>query len=515
MHSKPSNDHKLITALALAALTVTLAFLLQGHMGLNLWDEGYLWYGAQRVLLGEVPLLNFMAYDPARYYWSAGFMYLLGDMGISPLRLSLAACQWLGLSVAIYLIIDTLKQKQLSFLVLSTLILFLWMYPNYKQFDITASIILIAALSSLIQKPSPIRYLLCGICIGFIAIIGRNHGVYGLTAAIGVIVWLNATTLFSKQTFHKVGLWMAGILIGFSPIFLMMLLIPDFTKAFIDSILFLFEVQATNLSKPVPWPWLVEFNPSHFVPSIRSLFIGLGFIALPLFAICAICWLVVSKVQNKTVPASFIAAAFLGVPYTHYAFSRPDVAHLALSIFPLLIGCLTLFSRVSRWRLPLTLMLFIISFLIMHTSLPAWHCHLRKACTEVKLADTQLKISPYTAKHIALLQRLEKEHLSAEQTFMASPFWPGAYALLEKKSPVRDIYSLLPRSTSFQADEIKRLKAAKPGFILLLDMKLDGRRGFFVKNNPLIFNYITNNYELIKDPAPSVFQIFIPKNQHQ
>ena len=124
------NNSILKQSLIISFLLVAILFAWQGNLGLNLWDEGFLWYGAQRVLLGEVPIRDFMSYDPGRYYWSAAWMSLWGDNGIMALRFASAVFQILGLAVGLSLVAQSAgaqSRQRIVFLILAALVLLLWM----------------------------------------------------------------------------------------------------------------------------------------------------------------------------------------------------------------------------------------------------------------------------------------------------------------------------------------------------------------------------------------------------
>lgn len=502
-----------LKALAISCFAVLISFLWQGNKGFNLWDEGFLWYGVQRVLLGEVPIRDFMAYDPGRYYWSAALTNIFGDNGIMSVRAAVAVFQALGLFVGLLSVAQSEKLKNRAdvlFWLMSVTTLVLWMFPRHKLFDISISILLIGVLTYLVSKPTPKRYLIVGACVGLVAVFGRNHGMYGTVGSLGVITWLSIKNSSGPGFMKAVVLWGTGVVIGFLPIVLMALLIPGFAIAFWESVRFLFEHKATNIPLPIPWPWTVNFAASSVGDAIRGVLIGLFFIGTLIFAGLSILWVVYRKFKEKPVPPTLVASAFLAFPYAHYAFSRADVGHLAQGVYPLLIGCLVLLASARpRVKWPLAVALCGASFWVMHVFHPGWQCMASKQCVNVEISGRILQVDPGTANDIALLRQLAVQYAPSGQTFIATPFWPGAYALLERKSPMWEIYALFSRSESFEQKEIERIKASRPGFAFIFDFPLDGRDELRFKNtHPLINQYILNNFDPVSISQNPAYQIY-------
>ena len=509
--------HQILPVFVLTAFAVLAPFLWQGHKGFNLWDEGYLWYGAQRVLLGEVPLRDFMSYDPGRYYWSAALMSLWGDNGILALRGAVAVFQTIGLFTGLLLIAQKsplhFKLPGFLYLLLSALTLMVWMYPRHKLFDISLSILLVGVLSFLVQHPARLRYFVCGLCIGLVAVFGRNHGVYGAVGSVGVMVWLAIKPggpTDQPGFVEGLLLWAAGVAAGFTPLLTMVLFVPGFAGAFWESIRFLFEVKATNLPLPVPWPWKVSFDSIPSEEAIRGVLVGLFFIGILIFSLVGIAWILFQKFHNKAVSPVLVASVFLGLPYAHYAYSRADVGHLAQSIFPLLIGCLVLLAaQPAKIKWPFAVALCTMSLWVMHAFHPGWQCHASGQCKAIEISGNQLMVSPEVESDVRLLRKLAREYAPDGGSFVVTPFWPGAYPLLNTKSPMWGIYALFPRNEDFQQEEIKRIAAASPGFVLIYDLPLDGREELRFRNtHPLIYRYIIEHFDQVFDSPNPVYQIY-------
>lgn len=502
---------RILLLAAMSAAAVAVLFRLEGHVGFNLADESYLWYGAQRVLLGEVPIRDFMAYDPGRYYWSAALMHLLGNNGIVSLRISVAVFQAIGLALAVLLLLRASPRAPLIFFLLAGATLLLWMFPRHKLFDITIAIFLMAGLAHFIARLTLTRYFVMGLLVGAAAIFGRNHGVYGAVAtvaAMGVLSWKRIGPPFIKTLMAL----SAGVFIGFAPMLIACLVVPGFYQAFLDDVLFLFEIGRTNLTIPVPWPWQAVGLP--WPEAVKQVLLGSFFLMVLIFAIVGPSYVLMSTPGPAN--ATFAAAAFLAIPYAHFAFSRADAPHLAQGVFPLLIGLMSApCIRSGGRRAAVTVLLLAASLPVALPQHPGWTAWRSGTWEAVQIGHDSLEVSPETAASVRLLTQLVNTYAPQGQAFLSSPYWLGAYAIFGRKAPIYDIYPLFPRSPKFEEAETQRVRAAGTKLVVLDNSALDGLNERRYRSlHPLIYHYIVKNFERVRDPKfPPELEVYVARRQ--
>jgi hypothetical protein len=508
---------------ATSCAIVICVFLWQGHDGFNLYDEGFLWYGAQRVLVGEVPVRDFMSYDPGRYYWSAALMGAMGDDGLIALRVAVAAFEAVGLSLAL-LLLQTRRRIDPILLALAAITFTAWMYPRHKLFDITLSIMLISVTASIIRVPRRMNFFIAGVVLGAVAVFGQNHGVYGVCGLVGGIVYLACLRVRTTGWLLKSSLILtAGVFVGYLPIIVMIIFVPGFATEFWAGIRLLFDLGSTNLSLPVPWPWQAPFATGSLMTSAQAVATGTIFIALAALAVGGPVWALRRATRLRPADPILVSCALLAVPYAHFAFSRADTGHLAQGIFPLLVGCFAILWNRPAWiRWPLGVVTAAVSLFVMLPLQPGWVCHVSDdVCVEKNVAGDVLNTGLNDTGDLKTLETLADQYSPGGRSFVAAPFWPGAYAALRRKSPMWEIYALFPRDESFQRLEIERIKKAGPGFVFVVDYAADGRDSLRFRNtHSLIDRFFRENFERLSDaeldrlPAnardPS-FQIYKPK----
>ncbi|MEB1794585.1 hypothetical protein VDR45_02335 [Xanthomonas campestris pv. campestris] len=108
-----------------------------------------------------------------------------------------------------------------------------------------------------------------------------------------------------------------------------------------------------------------------------------------------------------------------------------------------------------------------------------------------------------TYSDVDLINEMVHRYAPNGRAFVATPYWPGAYAMERRRSPLWEIYATTGRSESFQQEEIGRLKTANPGFAIVLDFPLDSREELrYSHTHQLTLAYIEKNFERLPSSNP-------------
>ena len=512
LQATSSSPAQILLALLFSSTLVAASFLWQGTYGFNMGDEGFLWYGVQRVQVGEVPLLDFISYDPGRYYWSAALMSLLHSDGIIALRIAGAVFQFLGLFVGLLLLAPQRSKISIAVFALTTITLIAWMFNWYKYYDTSLSIILIGVLAFLLKHPSRKRFFLTGVSVGLAAVFGRNHGLYGLAGVLGVFVYLVCLQRNAKGLISGLAWCACGVVVGYLPILVMLIAVPGFAAAFWESVRAILDRGTSSLPLPVPWPWLVPVRQLPIKTAAAHILEGSFFVAILVFGILSTLWIIRQTLLRRPVAPEFVAASMLALPYAHYAFQRAELFHLSLGIFPFLIGFFLFTAELSRrTQQILAFVVTCASLIVVLPEHPGWNCLVIEKCVTMEIGGNTLKIQPLIATFVTNLESTVGEYAPNGRNYLVTPLWPAAYALFKRKSPMFDNHAVFPRSTEFDQKEIERIKAANPSFALILDQAVDGRDDLRFRNShPLIYQFVRDNFDAVEGSRwhPSIFELY-------
>jgi hypothetical protein len=477
----------------LVACALSLAtWLLQSHWGWGNWDEGFLWYGVREVMRGAVPIRDFMAYDPGRYFWGAAFAWALGDDGVVTVRLASTSFAALGLGAALVALWRAGTDAWVRGL--GALVLAAWIWPLFRAYDCAPPLLLLAATAALLEMPAPRRAFVAGVAVGVLAMFGRNHGVYG---AFGTLLALGMATP-GRDWPRLLAAWAAGILVGYAPMFVALAADPGLRAAFIEDNLDLFRAGATNITLPVPWPHRA-FADAAGIEAARRFVLGLFFLALAAFPVAGAWRLWRLGRAGAAAHPLFAACVLFAVPYAHFAFSRADPSHLANGIAPLLLGLLAWPGlRAPPRRIVAASLLAATAFLMgpRHLGIAG---RLAGDWVTRTIGHDVLRMPRANAHEVdRLRQFVPAPAAGADRDVLVAPYGPGAYAALGRRSPVWEIYALVAHTPAFEAAEIARMEAAGVRLALVQDFALDGRDDLRYRNtHPRIQAWLDANFSVV------------------
>jgi len=479
--------------LLLAVVLASCSFALQGRQGVNLADEGFLWYGAQQTAHGKVPLRDFQSYDPGRYYWSAAGAFLFGN-GLVALRFSETVFQVLGLWAGL-LVASRLAQNWVLLTAIG-LMLTLWMFHSFRFFDNTLVLCGIWIAVRLIEEPSPVRIFTAGFFVGLCVFFGKNHALYNFLAQVSLLLYLHLKPGPVLSVSH-LGIWVAGIMAGLVPTIAMLVAVPGFFASYIESIQLIFR-RGTNLALPVPWPWRVSLNSAD----TSQFLLGIFFIALPLGYLAAITVSLSMRSQMIEDHAVLIACPFVGIFYLHHAFSRAGLAHLAPVIYPFLLGALAFLGFLEARKFYFWAVIAVLIAAALFTVCRRTPIYQRITSSTPWVpynAGGKIFVPPYINQLLTCLRKFAAENIAAREGVLIAPFTPTLYPILNRESPLWDIAYYFPATAQRQETMIHELAAKNVNWAIISDTFLDKREDLrFSATHELVWQYLMENFEPIE-----------------
>ncbi|MDI6797527.1 MAG: hypothetical protein QMD09_11300, partial [Desulfatibacillaceae bacterium] len=484
-----------------AAICAAAWFFIQATTGVNLADEGYLWYGVLRTVAGEMPLRDFQAYEPGRYYILAGLSVFFGQ-GLVGLRAGLALFAFAGILFALLAFART--RPPLFAFVLFGLVCAAWIYPRHKAVDWAVAAAAVYFATRLLERPGVRESLVAGVFTGIAGLIGANHLLYAFIAFPLVLVLLRAKGV-TQELFRPLVWWFLGVNLGYLPGLYAFVFVPGAFDSVADAVAGLLAQGGTNLSLPVPWFWRPQIYGGGFVANAASATTGLVFLLAPLFYGAVLLKTLLLKKDFLLSNPLPVACACVGIVYLHHAFARADLEHLAQAIAPFLIGVAAAPAAFGPAYLRRKALFAAWALLVPATILcVAWAqpaaLRLRADAPwqQVDIAGESLVLAPDDAALVRAARQMALLRQSKDEALLFAPFWPGLYAVTGVVSPLYTTYFLFPPAPRAEGEMIRTLKEKNLSLALVGGTALDGREErSFMGTHPLLWKYLDENFQAL------------------
>ncbi|MDP6980019.1 MAG: hypothetical protein QF570_15680 [Myxococcota bacterium] len=475
-------------------------FWLTGKIGIDLYDEGYLWYGAIRTMAGEVPVRDFQSYDPGRYYWSAAWSQVFGS-GILSLRLSNSIFQILGLTAGL-LAARRITTRPIELLAIGVVLL-LWMFPRHKLFEPSLVMMNIYVVTRLLERPDARRHFMAGLMLGIAATFGRNHGLYGTLGQLAMLTLVYLHARPARPAFHLL-CWGCGIVAGYTPVLGLMLGAPGFAPEFYQS---LFEFGP--MPRPVPWPWRILSAPvTPLLPFLVTWAVSLAYVAMaigyPLVLLAALR----DGFGRHHRRALLYACACVGAGYAHHAFNRAGLSHFAQAVHPLILGSIALPAAVpwfdlGRRRVAVWGCVILLSTVVatsMHGMSLQLYSQSQNGFARHHVAGDELWLPNRMAEDLAGVERAVRLHVREDEVLFIIPYRATYYPLLGRESPVWGIFFLRAEQGETDEEIIRSLQDQGVDWVLYNEERIVGTSSTFPELRPQVWAYLQEHFAPIFDP---------------
>lgn len=498
-------------ALILSFCLILFMYVPGIRIGLNLADEGYLWHGTLRVLQGEVPIRDFRAYDPGRYYWCGLWMRLLGRNLLS-LRICLVASQVLGLAAGVSAV--HIASGDWIAAILAGLAIAPWMHPRHKQIDFMFAMLAVLIAVMLVDNSTPSQYLLSGVFVGLSFFFGLNHGLYAGGSCLLLVLILAACGQGLSYTVSLV--WYAlGVSCGMLPMLVMLLAVPGFARVYWQQkITRVLKRGTANLPLPIPWLWRSRPAQLKHLNEWTGFIVSVVYTAMPLLFFVVFLTLALRYEQVAQQDLWTVAVSSVGVFYMHHAMSRADLSHLAQAIPPFIIALIVCLMAIPfGWVGVVGVVIVSIWFIYLKQGpFGTESTNMEKS----ELGGTTLWLTRAMGNYVCSMRDLIDNYTKPGDPVLIVPTLVTLYPLMDRKPAAYDIFCVYPAKDDEQLRMISQLESANMSFALINNATLDGRDELrFSNTHNLVWDYLRREYQAldIGEHLPSSHHAFVRRTE--
>ena len=115
-----------------------------------------------------------------------------------------------------------------------------------------------------------------------------------------------------------------------------------------------------------------------------------------------------------------------------------------------------------------------------------------------KIKGTDIVLNKKTAAYIETIKNINKNYVPKKEPFFIGPHLTTLYVILERHSPIREIYLTVKETDIRQKEIIIELEKKSVNWAFVENRGIDGREDLrFMNTYPLVWNYFQDNFRVI------------------
>lgn len=468
--------------IAFLVLILIIEFQVNTKYGFNQADEGYLYLGTKMVSKGKVPISDFRAYDPGRYYLCSIGFKLLGK-NIFSHKLTLTILRFISIaliSTIIYFITE-------SYIVPLVAILFLiFGEPRYfKNNELFFLISCIGINLTFISGQSDTLFMMAGAYTGIALFFGLNFALYAFVSHLFVIL------IFKDLSIYNSFYYFSGGVVGLLPNIYLSLKNKRYIAAYYKrKIAPIFERKSSNLPLPHPWLWQQKRYKNEVIEKVQHWYMSFIFTLMLPVSICTFLFAYTFESKFSNI---LLSLSLTSVIYFHYAYARSCIGHVLAISAPFNMQLLLLahtYQSIVLWLITIVSLCFLAKI-----SISRHWLKISKPRNELFSFLSNCDDEFFVSKNVLNLLNLLKEKLAIynkdEVGFL--PLMPMFYSLFDKEPIIYDTFCVYPATKQQQHQMLSDLLNIK--FLCILNTPLDGKEQLkFSQTYPEVWHTINKHF---------------------